>query len=214
MRATWILSLLAALAIICGSARASSIIVDLADANGGPAANAVIALEPVNGERVTSHLPDEAVIDQRHETFVPMVVVVRKGGRVVFTNNDVTKHQVYSFSAIKQFQFVIGQGEVSQPVEFSKSGIVAIGCNIHDQMIAYAFVGEATYAAVTDGTGHAIVADVRKGRYRVSLWHPQMGQAPAPVSELDVGEAGARFTAKLPFTLEAAHGMKHMHMDY
>jgi hypothetical protein len=147
--------------------------------------------------------------------FLPLVVVVRKGGHVVFTNNDRTKHQVYSFSAIKQFQFVIGQGETSVPVEFPQPGIAAIGCNIHDQMIAYVFVGQTAYAAVTDDNGRAVISDVNPGRYRLAVWHPQMGvNSVPPRVELDVKDASPHYSASLPFAVETMHGMKHMHMDY
>src|SRR5580658_4530361 len=110
---------------------AGTMSIAVSNMDGKPAADAVVARVPdVAGPLPASHVPLEAIIDQRHETFLPLVSVIRKGGHVVFTNNDTTMHQVYSFSAIKQFQFVIAQGQVSQPLEFPQSGIAAIGCNI------------------------------------------------------------------------------------
>src|ERR1700691_1738378 len=85
---------------------AATLDVDVTDSEGHPAANAVVSLV-ADGAPVASHVSEKAIIDQRHETFLPLVVVVRKGGHVIFTNNDVTMHQVYSFAPIKQFQFVI-----------------------------------------------------------------------------------------------------------
>jgi plastocyanin len=194
---------------------AATFIADLKDASGRPAANAVVSLESGSSGEVTSHLPERAIIDQRHEMFIPLVVVVRKEGQVVFTNNDTTKHQVYSFSAIKQFQFIVSQGETSQPVEFPQSGIAAIGCNIHDQMIAYAFVGQMAYAAVTDDSGRVTISDVNPGRYRLAVWHPQMGVSPPTTRvEVDVKQSGLHYSAGLPITIETPRGMKHMHMDY
>jgi plastocyanin len=196
------------------NAVAATVNVAVVDKNAMPASDTVITLEPEGGSAPT-HLPEKAIIDQRNETFVPLVVVVRKGGRVVFTNNDVTMHQVYSFSPIKQFQFVIKQGEVSAPVVFDQSGIAAIGCNIHDQMIAYVFVGEAPFAAVSDAQGHAVIADVPPGRYRISLWHPQLPLGEAPPSQVIVVDAhDTDLSPALPFAVTPMHGMKHMHMDY
>jgi plastocyanin len=185
------------------------------DKNAMPASDSVITLEPDGSQALATHLPEKAVIDQRDETFLPLVAIVRKGGRVVFTNNDETMHQVYSFSAIKQFQFVIKQGEVSAPVEFDQPGIAAVGCNIHDQMIAYVFVADAPFAAVSDGQGHAEIRDVPPGRYRISLWHPQMLVGEAPLSQsVTVDEHGASLSPALPIAVTAMHGMKHMHMGY
>ena len=82
------------------------------------------------------------MIDQRNETFLPLVTIVRKGGQVIFTNNDTTMHQVYSFSPIKQFDFEIDEGRHSEPVVFDKPGVASIGCNIHDHMITYVYVAD------------------------------------------------------------------------
>jgi plastocyanin len=215
MRAPIIFTVLSALLLAEANADAATFTADLKDATGRAAANVVVTLEPASGGTTVSHLPEQAAIDQRHEAFVPLVVVVRRGGRVIFTNNDTTKHQVYSFSTIRQFQFVVGQGETSSPVEFPQSGIAAIGCNIHDQMIAYVFVGQTPYAAVTDEKGRAIIPDLLPGRYRLAVWHPQMGVSfSAARAVLDVTDGGAHYDANLPITIETMRGMKHMHVDY
>ncbi|MBV9330493.1 MAG: methylamine utilization protein [Alphaproteobacteria bacterium] len=203
------------LLLACARAQAATLDVALTDASGHPAANAVVLFQP-HDSTMASHVPDRAVIDQRRETFLPLVVVVRRGGNVVFTNNDTTKHQVYSFSAIKQFEFVIKQGETSPPIIFPQPGISAIGCNIHDQMIAYVLVSDAPYAAVTDAEGRAVLADLPAGQYWVVLWHPQMGASlPAAQAQLDLGKAlRTSYSASLPVTIRSARAMKPMHMDY
>ena len=204
------------LSMLAGAcANAATVDVAAVDKNAMPAPDTVITLEPDGSPAAVTHLPEKAVIDQRDETFIPLVVIVRKGGRVVFTNNDETMHQVYSFSPIKQFQFVIKQGEVSAPVVFDQPGIAAVGCNIHDQMIAYVFVADAPFAAVSDSQGHAEIRDVPPGHYRLSLWHPQLpiGEAP-PSQTVAVDERGASLSPALPIAVTAMHGMKHMHRGY
>src|SRR5947199_10560069 len=89
-------------------ARAGTLEIDIFDSRGAPAANAVVALTPLgNGVAAAWRLPTEAIIDQRKETFIPLVTLVRQGGHVIFTNHDTTMHQVYSFSPIRQFEFEI-----------------------------------------------------------------------------------------------------------
>src|SRR6185437_15185551 len=148
------------------TANAATVEINVADSGGVPAANAVVSLVadnsmPASGPRT----PEKSIIDQRHETFLPLVVIVRRGGNVVFTNNDTTMHQVYSFSTIKQFQFEIDKGQISKPVIFDKAGVAAIGCNIHDNMVAYVYVADAPFAAITDASGHAEIPDVPEGQY-------------------------------------------------
>ena len=196
-------------------AYAATVSVIATDAHGKAVPNAVVALTPSDGAQIASHTPVKSIIAQRQETFVPLVVVVRRGGVVVFTNNDTTMHQVYSFSPIKQFEFEIDQGQVSKPIVFDKSGVAAIGCNIHDQMIAYAYVADAPFAAITDAAGRAELRDVPPGAYRASLWHPQLPVGhPWPTSALAVVGDESKLTMKVPFVVTDPQGMKHMHMDY
>jgi plastocyanin len=206
-RLVFIVLLLAAAA----AARAGTLEIDVADSRGSPAANTVVALVPVgNTEATVSRLPTEAVIDQRKETFLPLVTLVRQGGRVIFTNHDTTMHQVYSFSPIKQFEFEIDQGHRSEPVVFDKAGVASIGCNIHDHMITYVYVASTPWAALTDAKGHAEIADIPNGNYRAQLWHPQMVPGrPAPSSMVDVNGT-TKFALAVP--LLASTPMKRMHM--
>jgi plastocyanin len=204
-------------AIAGQAASAATVDIDVTDSHGMPAANAVVSLTPnAAASPIAAHEPERSIIDQRHETFLPLVVVVRKGGEVVFTNNDVTMHQVYSFSPIKQFQFEIDQGQVSKPVVFDKTGVAAIGCNIHDGMVAFVFVADAPYAVVTDANGHAKIRDVPDGAYRASVWHPQMriGQQPAP-TDITVTASGTKLSLSAPLSDGGMPGMSHMHKtDY
>lgn len=207
-------SLAAAAAVACSAAGAATVEVSVVDQKGTPAANAVVALAP-DAAAVASHVRARSVIDQQHEMFLPLVVVVRKGGEVVFTNNDTTMHQVYSFSGVKQFQFEIDRSQVSKPVVFDKAGVAAIGCNIHDSMVAYVFVADAPFAAVTDAGGHAEFRDVPDGAWHASVWHPflKAGKPPAPSALAVAGNASLTMTA--PLSASSMPAMSRMHKsDY
>jgi plastocyanin len=193
------------------AARAGTLEVDITDSRGAPAANTVVVLTPLgNAGAAPSHLPAEATIDQRKETFIPLVSLVRQGGHVIFTNHDTTMHQVYSFSPIKQFEFEIDQGHRSEPVAFDKPGVASVGCNIHDHMITYVYVAATPWAALTDAKGHAEIVDIPDGKYRAELWHPQLppGRA-APSSVADISGT-TKFNLAVP--LLAVEPAKHMHM--
>jgi len=205
-----------AFALAATSATAATVDVAVTDANGKPAANAVVTLLPDVQPAPASHVAARVVIDQQHETFLPLVVVVRKGGEAVFTNNDTTMHQVYSFSSVKQFQFEIDRGQVSKPVVFDKPGVAAIGCNIHDNMVAYVFVADAPFAAVTDAQGRAQIRDVPDGAWHATAWHPQLriGKQPAPVA-LAVNGPQTKLSLTLALSGTPMAGMGRMHKsDY
>jgi plastocyanin len=205
-----------AFALAASAAAAATVDVTVTDANGKPVANAVVTLASDATPAAASHVVLRAVIAQQHETFLPLVVVVRKGGEAVFTNNDTTMHQVYSFSPVKQFQFEIDRGQVSKPVVFDKPGVAAIGCNIHDNMVAFVFVADAPFATVTDGSGRAEFRDVPEGAYRASVWHPQLrvGKQPPPQA-VTVRGNGTKLSFSVSLTAGAMPGMSHMHKsDY
>ena len=133
---------------------------------------------------------------------MPFVTAMRRGDTLAFTNSDRTRHHVYSFSPIKQFEFVMNPGESSQAVKFDQPGVGVIGCNIHDKMIAYAFVTEAPFMAPTGADGRAVMTGLAKGRYRVAVWHPRM-TAEASVAEQTI-EAGGTGSFSLPLTAKPA----------
>jgi plastocyanin len=207
-------SLVLVFAFAASPALAGSVSVTVADTNGIPAANAVVELvSDVHAELPASRVAGEAIIDQRHETFIPLVSLIRKGGHVVFTNNDTTKHQVYSFSAIKQFEFEIGQGQRSVPVVFDAPGVSAIGCNIHDQMITYVYVAASPFAAMTDAKGRVEFDDVPAGAYHANVWHPQLTPGkPAPSQAVAVSTAPVAIAIPVSLMAVSMSGMKHMHM--
>jgi plastocyanin len=205
-----------ALLFLAGPAFASPAEVAVVDRSGHPLADAVVELATAGPETVspTRQLSTEAVIDQRHETFLPLVTVVRKGGHVIFTNNDTTMHQVYSFSPIRQFAFEIDEGQRSPPVVFDKPGVAAIGCNIHDRMITYVYVADGPLTEKTDRKGEALFADLPPGNYRGTVWHPQLAPGAAPSSfSLVVAERGAKATVGLPVNAAVASAKKTMHMQ-
>src|SRR5207302_2308173 len=141
-RIIWLAGLM--LCLVCGPASATTFTAQVSDQDGKPVANAVVTLvaEGRNPPALSPRLEADKVIDQREETFIPLVTVVPRGGRVVFANNDKTRHQVYSFSPIKQFELTLTQGEKSPAFSFDKSGGATPGRNIHDHMIAYVYVAD------------------------------------------------------------------------
>lgn len=209
------LGALTALALTLGGARAGTVEVDVRDAHGHPLSDAVVELTPADGSSSppATNVPAESVVDQRHETFLPLVTLVRKGGRVIFANDDTTKHHVYSFSEIKQFAFVIDEGKRSQPVEFDKPGIAAIGCNIHDQMITYVYVAAQPFAGLSGSAGRLVMTDVPEGKYHGAVWHPELPPGARPPSfDLVVSGARTQTSVALPVTSVVRKNPSHMQM--
>ena len=158
------------------AAVATTLTAEIVDQDGRPVVNAVVTLVPDSKGSMpaaATRLAADKTIDQRNETFLPMVTIVPKGGHIAFANNDQTTHQVYSFSAAKQFEITLTRGEKSPPIAFDNAGIAALGCNIHDHMIAYAFVAESPWTALTGADGRVTLPDMPAGNYEAVVWHPK-----------------------------------------
>ncbi|MGH7321044.1 MAG: methylamine utilization protein [Candidatus Rokuibacteriota bacterium] len=127
--------------------------------------------------------PAGAVMDQQNRMFVPHVLPVDIGVSVSFPNKDNIRHHVYSFSPPKVFELPLYMGVPATPVVFDKPGVVALGCNIHDWMLAYVYVVPTPYFAKSNAGGRAQLRDVPPGAYDVRVWHPRMRESPEGTSQ-------------------------------
>jgi plastocyanin len=190
----------ALLSLLSTFATAAELDVTVADARGGAVQDAVVSVRGGNGVP-PAHATTTRPIDQRNETFIPYVEIFRPGDSVVFRNSDRTRHHVYSFAPAKSFEFVIAPGENTPPVVLDRSGEIAVGCNIHDQMITHLYVSDAPWVAKSDAQGHAMFRDLPAGHYEVSVWHPQLRPGrPEPEHAIDVGTDLVSATFTLPLT--------------
>ena len=189
--------------VLPGSAAAAEVSVQVEDARGRPAADAVVTVSPEGDQAKPGPAsPATRYIDQRDETFIPYVEVFRPGDAVVFRNSDRTRHHAYSFAPATAFEFVLGPGEKSSPLVLEKPGVVAVGCNIHDRMITYLFVSGAPYAVKTGADGRALVGDLPPGRYTVRVWHPQLRPGAEGFAQaVGLAEAGERRNVSATLTL-------------
>lgn len=153
-----------------------SITVLVSQPDGKPLPGTVVMLHRLDG---ASHpaAPVHAIMDQINREFVPDVLVIPVGSTVSFPNSDKVRHEVYSFSPPHPFQLPLYSGKAHPPhVHFDRVGLVTLGCNIHDWMIAYILVTDADYYGSVDAAGRWSLPDVAPGRYRLEWWHPRLGE--------------------------------------
>jgi plastocyanin len=176
------------LLLVAANAGAGELRVLVTDQKGKPVADAVVAAQPSPGlPAPPAPAPKDHVINQVSLTFVPYLEVFRPGDRVVFHNSDRTRHHVYSFSAAKSFEYMLSPGQSSPPLVLDRAGVVAVGCNIHDAMIAYLYVTDAPWNVRTGADGVARLK-VPAGSYTVHAWQPRLrpGRAEAVLEKVVV----------------------------
>lgn len=164
----WIIA--SAFAVTAVPALAADVTVSVTDAGGQPVADAVVSIDAPGPRPAPRHF----VINQRDIRFVPEVLVIPVGSTVAFGNLDPFRHHVYSFSEPKKFELkLFGQGE-QRSVTFDKPGLVAIGCNIHDQMQGFIHVVDSPFAERTDARGRVTLHGLPGGRHALHVWHARL----------------------------------------
>jgi plastocyanin len=190
-----VLSLRAALAafvvVLAAPVHAATLVVTVLKRDGQPLSGAVVTAEPETGQTAPT-VPAKAIMDQVNLAFVPDVLVIPVHSTVQFPNSDAVSHQVYSFSSARRFQLPLYRGKPYPPVQFDLPGVVTLGCNIHDNMLAYIVVTAAPFYGRADDRGYWTTADVPEGRYRVRVWHPLLNEPGELQQVVEIGaERGA-----------------------
>jgi plastocyanin len=180
------------------SARGGSLTVAVTDSKGAPVPDAVVYAEPLGGAK--QGRPQSAVVDQQNQQFVPYVSAVQVGTAVKFPNKDNIRHHVYSFSPAKKFELPLYAGVPAEPVVFDKEGVVTLGCNIHDWMLAYVAVLGTPHFQITRGEGRATLGNLPAGAYKVEVWQPRMKASPEKVAQ--TVELGAADNKEIGFALD------------
>jgi plastocyanin len=159
---------------IATSANAAQLQLDLKGPDGRPVADAVVSFMPAAGVAGAVKLETPREMAQEHITFVPHVLLVPVGAVVSFPNRDRVRHHVYSFSPAKRFELKLYGQEQARTVEFDKTGVVALGCNIHDKMSAYIVVVDTPYAAQSDAGGRVVLKNVPDGAGVLTIWSERL----------------------------------------
>jgi hypothetical protein len=138
-------------------------------------------------------------MNQAHIAFVPHVLIVQTGTAVLFPNNDVVSHHVYSFSEAKTFELALYKGNAHPPIVFDRPGLVVLGCNIHDGMLGYILVVDTPHFAVTDATGALALEGLPTDDYEVYVWTPRLHPSDVPAAKrISIAADGAQsLTLKL-----------------
>ncbi|MCF2948537.1 methylamine utilization protein [Paraglaciecola aquimarina] len=166
------------------SSLSQAINIKVLDPDGKAVPNVVVYLEVLDSKvnepqsdtitraKVGEALMDQvAVMDQIDTQFKPHILAIQKNTLVKFPNSDSVKHHVYSFSKAKTFELQLYKNLQADPLLFSKSGLVVLGCNIHDGMLGYIYVLDTQYFAKTNKLGDAKI-ELPLGKYQLKVWSP------------------------------------------
>ena len=177
---------------------AAPLTVRVMDVSGRPVRDAVVTLYPAGSAARPARSGGRFVVSQQNLQFHPFLTIVPVGADVSFPNLDPTRHHVYSFSPAKKFELKLFARDQSRTVHFDRPGVVALGCNIHDQMTAFIVVTDSAWTARTNGQGMVAFADAPNAPGRLVVWHPYL-RAPGGQVQQAVGptQRSAGFQVRL-----------------
>jgi plastocyanin len=171
-----------------------------------------VAVYAVRLEGITAlPKPDSsAVMDQIDRQFVPHVLVVQTGTSVDFPNSDTVAHHVYSFSHPNKFVLPMYKGEQHPPVTFEHSGVVSLGCNIHDHMLGYILVVDSRVFGKTNEGGYVSLSLENPEEYSINIWSPRIRDKAESLSrKVTVSDASkTAVTFSLVKKLNPPHGSR------
>jgi plastocyanin len=134
---------------------------------------------------------DPTVIEQRDQTFIPVLAVAPPGGVVQFHNSDPQPHNVFALDPRAGIDCDLGLGDpgstLTLTVAWPAGTVVKHGCKIHPQMQLWiASLSSAFHAVAVVPTDPARVtlhlADIPATATRLSFWAPRCTPLTVPLN--------------------------------
>jgi plastocyanin len=198
-------ALILASVLAAGPALARDLAVSVTAQDGKPVTDAVVMVHPLAGvPRAPIKFSWAYEVAQRDLKFSPYVLIVPVGAEVSFPNFDGVRHTVYSYSEAKTFRLKLYGRDTARVVRMDKAGVVPLGCDIHDTMLAYIRVVDTPYAAKTSSSGEAVIRDLPPGPATVTVWHPDSRAANGESVRKIVVPAGGTASLALQMDLRPA----------
>jgi plastocyanin len=201
-RKRMVLSVILLLALF--SSDASEIAVTVLDRDGAPVPNVAVYVRSDHGTPLPAPT-DTLVMDQIDTQFVPHLLVVQAGTQVEFSNSDVIAHHVYSFSKPNNFLLPMFKGDLKPQVYFDHGGVVTLGCDLHDHMLAYILVVDSNVFDKTNFDGKAQLTTDNVDGLTVSIWSPRIKLNEEKLTQTIKAGRSAQVTFSLTEKLHAAH---------
>lgn len=166
-----------------------------------PLSNAVVWLTSLDKKPLEKPPETPFVMMQKDRQFIPHILVVPQHAKVEFPNADSIMHHVYSFSKSKTFELKLYREQPQSSVVFEQTGVVELGCNIHDWMLSFIVVVDSPFYAITDEDGQ-VSLNVEQGKYTLNLWHEGFTDFSQVESE-SIVLSGDKFSYQLKQTVQA-----------
>jgi plastocyanin len=144
-----------------------------APARGADLRLAVVYFEP-GATGSSGHRPAASFqMVTRKKEFVPHVLAVPRGSRVIFPNQDPILHNVFSVSPGNAFDLGFYRAQAGKEKRFEQAGVVRVFCNVHQDMVGYIVVLDTPFYTSPAADGSFALGGLPRGPGRLTVWHEQ-----------------------------------------
>jgi plastocyanin len=158
----------------------------------GDLADVVVQLKGVTGPLAATTKPAE--IDQKGCLYVPQIIAVQAGQKIVVKNSDPMMHNVH-INPTDAGNNQANNSPTQMPnspditMSFSKpENFLKFQCDVHPWMFAWVTVVDGPYFSLSAKDGTFKIANVPAGKYTIEATHRKLGTMSA---EIEVKDGGA-----------------------
>jgi plastocyanin len=144
----------------------------------GELADVVVSLSGVTGKSTGASAPP-AVLDQKGCMYMPTIIAVQTGQKIIVKNSDTCIHNVHTVPTVagnEEHNDVQMPGGADLTYTFPQPEMfLKFKCDVHPWMFAWVSVFDSPYFCVSDKDGKFVIKDVPPGKYTVEANHRKLG---------------------------------------
>jgi len=154
----------------------------------GELADVVVSLKGVTGKSTGASAPP-ALLDQKGCLYVPTILAVQTGQKIIVKNSDPCIHNVHTTPAVagnQEYNDAQMPGGADLTYTFPQPEMfLRFKCDVHPWMFAWVSVIDSPYFSVSDKDGRFVIKNVPPGKYTIETDHRKLGAQTQDVEVAD-----------------------------
>ena len=155
----------------------------------GELADVIVSLKGISGKS-TGASAAPAMLDQKGALYVPQILAIQTGQKIIVKNSDAFVHNVHTTPTAnpESNQVQMGNGPDLTYTFDKPEAFLKFKCDVHPWMFAWVSVFDHPYFAVSGADGKFVIKNVPAGKYTLEAAHRKLGTQTA---EIEVKADGA-----------------------
>jgi plastocyanin len=160
-------------------------------------ADVIVSIQEMSGKS-TGASAQPAVLDQRNCLYVPQILAVQTGQKLVVKNSDPVMHNVHAQPAPSSGNKEDNKVQMAKSPDLSftfdkPEEFLKFKCDVHPWMFAWISVFDHPYFAVSDKDGNFKIANVPPGKYKIKANHRKGGEVIQDIEVKDGADTKVEF---------------------